>query len=66
MLFDPKQENLPYTFALIKPDTTLKPNVVQEVVNKIEAAGLTIKNFVQRTLQRRSTQSVFQIIKVYG
>lgn len=46
MLFDPKQENLPYTFAMIKPDTTLKPNVVQEVVNKIEAAGLTIKNFV--------------------
>lgn len=47
MLFDPKQENLPYTFALIKPDTALKQNVVQDVINRIEGAGLTIKNFVQ-------------------
>ncbi|CAD8175836.1 unnamed protein product [Paramecium octaurelia] len=60
MLFDPKQENLPYTFALIKPDTTLKPNVVQEVVNKIEAAGLTIKNFVQvQELYREEVLNLF-------
>ncbi|KAM3142181.1 hypothetical protein pb186bvf_005590 [Paramecium bursaria] len=59
MLFDPKQQNLPYTFALLKPDIVLKPQVVQEVINKIESQGLIIKNFIQRELYKEEVLNIF-------
>jgi hypothetical protein len=34
-LFDPKQENLPYTIAIIKPDTVLQTEKLNEILTFI-------------------------------
>lgn len=34
-LFDPKQLNLPFTLALIKPDTVLDQQKLEEVITTI-------------------------------
>jgi len=37
--FNPKQENLAYTIAIIKPDTALYQKNVQEIIERIEEQG---------------------------
>lgn len=52
-LFDPKQVNLPFTVAIIKPDTVLEPEKLEEVIALIEKSNeLAIKNMFQRELLR--------------
>jgi|JI6StandDraft_1071083.scaffolds.fasta_scaffold03432_13 hypothetical protein len=50
LLFDPKQENLPFTIGLIKPNTCLNIEAVQKIIAQIEGAGFIIKNLIQREL----------------
>ncbi|EAS00090.1 nucleoside diphosphate kinase (macronuclear) [Tetrahymena thermophila SB210] len=57
--FNPKQENLAYTIAIIKPDTALYIKSVQEIIDKIEEQGFVIKNMIQRELIRQEVQNVF-------
>ena len=41
--YDPKKENVPYTLAIIKPETCTSQEKVQEIINEIEDAGFGIK-----------------------
>jgi hypothetical protein len=34
-LFDPKQVNLPFTIAIIKPDTVIEPERLEQVIARI-------------------------------
>lgn len=48
-LFDPKQINLPYTIAIIKPNLVLEVETFNSVIEQIENSDcLKIKNMVQR------------------
>lgn len=50
-LFDPKQVNLPFTIAIIKPDTVLEPEKLEQIISKIEnSKELVVKNMFQREL----------------
>jgi hypothetical protein len=50
-LFDPKQVNLPFTIAIIKPDTVLEGEKLEQIVSKIEnSKELVVKNMFQREL----------------
>jgi hypothetical protein len=50
-LFDHKQVNLPFTIAIIKPDTVLEPEKLEQIINKIEnSKELVVKNMFQREL----------------
>lgn len=41
--YDPKKENVPYTFAIIKPETCTDIDKIQEILAKIESEGFVIK-----------------------
>lgn len=50
-LFDPKQVNLPFTIAIIKPDTVLEGEKLEQIISKIEnSKELVVKNMFQREL----------------
>jgi nucleoside diphosphate kinase len=60
VLFDPKQVNLPFTLALIKPDTVLDPDKLQEIIDFIEKSNqLAIKNMFQRELLKEEVMNLF-------
>lgn len=46
--YDPKKENVPYTFAIIKPETCTDSERLQEILDKIEEEGFVIKAMLQR------------------
>lgn len=59
-LFDPKQVNLPFTIAIIKPDTVLEPEKLEQIITKIEnSKELAVKNMFQRELLKE------EIINLY-
>lgn len=59
-LFDPKQVNQAYTLAIIKPNTVLEPNILKDVLDKIEGSGLfLIKNMIQRELYKEEILNLF-------
>lgn len=59
-LFDPKIQNLPFTIAVIKPDTCLEEERLASVIKGIEEGGeLTIKNMFQRELVREEIINLF-------
>lgn len=48
-LFDPKQVNLPFTIGIIKPDTVLETDKLQQIFQRIEnSKELVVKNMFQR------------------
>ena len=47
-LYDPKKENVPYTFAIIKPETCTDIDKIQKIIEKIEKEGFVIKAMLQR------------------
>lgn len=50
-LFDSKQVNLPFTIAIIKPDTVLEQEKLEQIILKIEnTKELAVKNMFQREL----------------
>lgn len=52
--------NLPFTLAVIKPDTVLEPERLEEVVSIIEKSNeLAIKNMVQRELLKEEVINLF-------
>lgn len=57
--FNPKLVNLPYTVAIIKPDTCLNSKTVQDIINKIEEQGFTIKNMIQRELIKEEALNLY-------
>lgn len=59
LLFDPKQQNLPFTIGLIKPNTCLNIEAVQKILSQIEAAGFLIKNMIQRELFKEEAMNLF-------
>lgn len=71
LFFDPTKENLSYTVAIIKPDTSFKQkNVkyfkiynyffqIQEIINIIESEGFIIKNILQRELVKEEIINIF-------
>lgn len=57
--FNPKCENLSYTVGIIKPDTSLKDENIQKIVDVIESKGFIIKNMIQRKLVKEEVLNVF-------
>ena len=50
-MFDSKQVNLPFTIAIIKPDTVLEQEKLEQIILKIEnTKELAVKNMFQREL----------------
>lgn len=41
--YDHKKENVPYTFAIIKPETVCDLDRTNEIIDKIEEHGFGIK-----------------------
>lgn len=58
MLFDPKQQSLPFTIGLIKPNTCLNIDSVQKILQQIEANGFQIRNLIQRELFKEEAMNL--------
>ena len=56
--YDPKKTNVPYTFAIIKPETCCEPEKVQEILNKVEEAGFGIKAMLEREPTKEEIQNL--------
>ncbi|KRX11100.1 Nucleoside diphosphate kinase [Pseudocohnilembus persalinus] len=57
--FNPKCINLSYTIGIIKPDTCMKEQNIQDIVNKIEDEGFIIKNMIQRQLIKEEVLNLY-------
>ena len=56
--YDPKKTNVPYTFAIIKPETCCDSNKVQEILERIEKEGFVIKAMLQREPTKQEIQNL--------
>lgn len=58
-----KMEPIPYTIALIKPDTAVNEERVNEILDKIEENGLTIYERETRILDREDALNLYAKFK---
>jgi nucleoside diphosphate kinase len=59
MEYNQKKDTLPYTIAIIKPDTVLYRAKVQEILTKIEEEGFMINNMIQRFMTKEEVLNLF-------
>lgn len=57
--FDPKQENLAYTIAIVKPSVALHDDTVQDIIELIEKENFIIKSMLKRELIRQEVINLF-------
>ena len=48
--FNPKEENLSYTLAIIKPETSLKEENIKIIMELLENKGFIIHNMLHKDL----------------
>jgi nucleoside diphosphate kinase len=57
--FNPKEENLSYTLAIIKPETALKEENVKTIIDLLENKGFIIHNMLHKDLTQQECQNIF-------
>ena len=53
--FNPKEENLSYTLAIIKPETALKEENILTIIELLEQRGFIIQNMLHKELTQQES-----------